>query len=444
MRRGLRWAASVVGVAAIIVLAMMVWLVGGPGAMAFAGGTSVDLEAYRGQSPTGVPADLASAPLLVRGAYLARAADCAACHTVPGGIPFAGGRPFKLPFGTLYTPNITPDRETGIGAWSDAEFLRAVHKGVGRGGKPLYPAFPYTSYTKLTDADVLAIKAYLFSVNPVRATAPANTLAFPFNQRWLMTIWAAMFNTDQRFRPVAERSPEWNRGAYLVEAAAHCGECHTPRNLMQAVDNRRKFAGGVAEGWNAYNITSDQGSGVGSWSAAQIARYLEAGHAEGRGVASGPMGEAVDLSLRYLTPGDRAAIVTYIRTVPALHSTNLPLAAGPASATPGVGPSGNPIGKRIFEGACVSCHAWTGAGAIISEAQLSGVRSVNDPTAANVAQMILTGTGRPGGHVPYMPSFAASYTDTEVAAVANYVVARFGSKPSDINAADVAKMRVKR
>ncbi|HEY3695050.1 cytochrome c [Phenylobacterium sp.] len=441
VRRGLRWAALAVGAIAVLGLALVLWMAKGPGPIDFAHGAPLELAAYRGASPTGTPPELAGAPLLARGEYLTRAADCEACHTARGGVPFTGGRPFKLPFGTLYTPNITPDPGTGIGAWNDAEFLRAMHQGVGRGGKPLYPAFPYPSYTLLTDADALAIKAYLFSLKPVRNTAPANALAFPFNQRWLMTIWAALFNSDRRFRPIAERSAEWNRGAYLAEAAEHCGECHTPRNLMQALDNRRKFAGGVAEGWNAYNITSDRSSGIGDWSAAQVAQYLSSGHAEGRGAASGPMREAVDLSLRHLTPGDIAALTTYLRTVPALRSANLPMAAGPAPASPRKGPANNPTGKRIFEGACASCHAWTGAGAMISEAQLTGVRSVNDPSAANVARMILAGAGRPGGHVPYMPSFAASYTDTEIAAVANYVVARFGSKPSYIGAADVARMR---
>jgi mono/diheme cytochrome c family protein len=442
-RRILLGAAAIVGVVAVAVLAFMLWIVSGPGAMAFAG-KGVELAAYTAGSPTGPAASLSSADPIARGKYLAEAADCAACHTVPGGTPFAGGRTFRLPFGTLYTSNITPDRETGIGGWTDAEFLRAVHKGVGKGDKPLYPAFPYPSYTLMTDADVLAIKGYLFSLQPVRRKAPENTLVFPFNQRWLMRIWAAMFNPDHRFRPVPDRSPQWNRGAYLIEAAAHCGDCHTPRSVMQAVDNRRKFGGGVAEGWNAYNISQDRGTGVGDWTAEELAAYIGAGHAAGRGTASGPMAEAVELSFRHMTLDDVAAIVTYLRTVPPVRSGGLPIKlAGPASATPRAGPVGNPIGKRTFEGACASCHAWTGAGAMVSEAQLTGGRAVNDPSAANVAKVILTGTGRPGGEGPYMPSFAATYTDTEIAATANYVIARFGSKPSNITPTEVQRMRTK-
>jgi mono/diheme cytochrome c family protein len=274
----------------------------------------------------------------------------------------------------------------------------------------------------------------------VKQANKPNTFAFPYNQRWLMAIWAGLFNPDHRFRAVEGQSPEWNRGAYLVEAAGHCGECHTPRNLMQALDERRKFAGGVAEGWNAYNISADKISGIGDWSVADITAYLSTGHAKGHGVASGPMGEAVDLSLARLTESDIAAIVTYLRSVPAVVS-DLPKLAGPVLATPQVASIDDPVGKRVFEGNCVACHAWTGAGAVIGAAQLTGVRAVNDPSADNVVQMILGGAGKPDTPHPYMPSFARSYSDTEIAAVANYVTTRFGRTPSHVTPADVANLR---
>jgi mono/diheme cytochrome c family protein len=425
----------------IIVLAFVGRMVLQPGPYAFAGGHPIDLAAYAGPSPTGVPPELAHADVRTRGQYITRMGDCAACHTVPGGAPFAGGRPFVLPFGTIYTPNITPDPDTGIGKWTDAQFLRAVHKGISADGSRLYPAFPYASYTMLTDADVLAIKSYLFSLPPVRQPNKLNTFFFPFNQRWLMAFWSAFFDRDERFRPVQEESPEWNRGAYLVEAAAHCGECHTPRNLLQAMNQRRKFAGGTAEGWSAYNITSDRSSGVGDWSAHELAEYLASGDAHGRGVASGPMGEAVDLSFSKLTGSDIAAIVTYVRSVKAIHSDALPTPARAASSSPKVASIDNVEGKRVFEGNCVSCHAWSGAGAIIDQAQLTGVRAVNDPSATNVIQMILSGSEVSVGARPYMPSFAAAYSDAEIAAVANYVTARFGSKPSSTSPNTVATLR---
>ncbi len=441
---GRRFIQGLVAAALVLAAGYVGWMVFQPGPYAFAGGRPMDLADYRGPPPTGVPAELSQADAHTRGEYITRMADCEACHTARGGEPFAGGRPFVLPFGTIYTPNITPDPDTGIGKWSDAQFLRAVHKGISADGSRLYPAFPYASYTMLTDADVAALKSYLFSLKPVRQANKPNTFSFPFNQRWLMAFWSAFFNPDERFHPIREQTPEWNRGAYLVEAAAHCGECHTPRNLMQAMNQRRKFAGGAAEGWNAYNITSDPVSGVGDWSPDQFASYLSSGHAHGRGTASGPMGEAVHLSLSKLTHSDIAAIVTYVRSVKPIRSEALPKPAGAAAESPKVASVKNIEGKRVFEGNCVSCHAWTGAGAIINEAQLTGVRAVNDASAANVVQMILSGAGDSESGQPYMPSFAAAYSDAEIAAVANYVTARFGSKPSRITTGEVARLRLQR
>jgi len=435
-----------VAIAAIAVVAYGgILFVRGPGPSDFAGGDRVVLANYSATNPTGVPPELANATPVQRGEYLTRAADCEACHTAKGGSPYAGGLAFVLPFGTLYSTNITPDTDTGIGNYSDADFLNAVHSGIGRGGTRLYPAMPYPSYTAMTDADALAIKAYLFSLKPVKAAAPKNTLEFPFNQRWLMGIWSFLFNPDKRFEPNTQRGPEWNRGAYLVEAMAHCAECHTPRNLFLALDNRKKFTGAVQAGWRAYNITSDRDSGVGAWSEAELAQYLAAGHADGRGTASGPMGEAVDHSLVHLTPGDIAAMVTYLRTVPAIATADLPAPNGsPAPVSHKEGPAAdlNPRGKAIFEGACASCHDWTGVSPITPFATLTGTRSVNDPTAANVVQIVLAGAQRqtPGGRM-FMPAFGNAYSDVEIAAVANYVTTRFGSKPSTITSKDVAKLR---
>jgi mono/diheme cytochrome c family protein len=294
-----------------------------------------------------------------RGEYLARAADCEACHTAKGGTPYAGGLALVLPFGTLYSTNITPDKETGIGAYRDADFLNAVHKGIGLGDERLYPAMPYPSYTAMTDGDALAIKAYLFSLAPVHAPAPEKTLRFPFNQRWLMGAWSLLFNSDKRFEPVAERDAQWNRGAYLSEAMAHCGECHTPRNLLQALDDRKKFTGAMQAGWRAYNITTDRDSGVGAWTDDELANYLAAGHADGRGTAAGPMGEAVDKSLAHLTRNDIMAMVAYLRSVPAMATPDLPSpkpTPAPASPREGVAANIDPRGKAIFAGACASCH----------------------------------------------------------------------------------------
>jgi mono/diheme cytochrome c family protein len=435
-----------IAIAAVVVvgLGVFAWIAFGPGPLDFAGGHKVELAAYKGASPTGVPADFASTDPIARGQYLARAADCQACHTAKGGTPFAGGLAFKLPFGAIYSPNITPDRETGIGGWTDVQFLAALHKGIGPKAH-LYPVMPYAAYTYMTDADALAIRAFLATLPAVHLKRPPSTFGFPFNQRSLMVIWGALFNPDHRFQPNSDRSPEWNRGAYLAEAMGHCGDCHTPRNLMQALDNRQKYAGAVAAGWRAFNITSDRLTGVGGWSDAEMAQYLSQGHAPGRGTAAGPMGEAVDLSLSHLTPSDIRALVTYIRTAPAVATPSQPPpVAGPAPAAhnQGVADGSNPRGKQIFEGACVSCHSWSGTGSLTTLATLNGSRAVNDPTATNVAQVVISGAQRrtPSG-LSVMPAFGHAYSDAEIAAVANYVTARFGAKPSNVTTKQVEALR---
>jgi len=440
---GRRILSSVVAIVVIAVVAGL-WILRGPGPMDFADGPKVALADYHGANPTGAPAALAQASLVERGAYLARAADCEACHTTQDGKPYAGGLPFKLPFGTLHSTNITPDKETGIGNYSDQDFLNAVHRGIRHDGARLYPAMPFASYTYMTDDDALAIKAYLFSLPPVRAPAPENTLSFPFNQRWAMTFWSAAFNRDSRFAPDTSKSPEWNRGAYLSEALAHCGECHTPRNLAFALDNRRKFVGAVAAGWRAYNITSDKATGIGAWADDDLVSYLAIGHANGHGTASGPMGEAVDRSFNYMVGEDIRAVVAYLRTVPPITSPDLPATLAPP-APPSHKQGGGTQearGKMVFEGACVSCHGWTGESPISPFATITGAWAVNDPTAINVAEVVIHGTKR--HHPPdaiSMPAFGNAYSDTEIAALANYVTARFGSKPSHLTAQDVAHLR---
>jgi mono/diheme cytochrome c family protein len=434
---------SVVAIA-VIALAAAVWIIRGPGPMAFSDGSKVALADYRGANPTGVPAALAQASAVERGAYLTRAADCEACHTAQGGQPFAGGLGINLPFGTLYTTNITPDKDTGIGNYSDQDFINALRRGIRHDGARLYPAMPYPSYTYITDADALAIKAYLFSLPAVHAPALANTLGFPFNQRWSMIFWSAVFNPDTRFEPDSSKTPEWNRGAYLAEALAHCGECHTPRNLAFALNNRQKFAGAVTAGWRAFNITSDKATGLSGWRDEDLASYLAIGHATGHGTASGPMGEAVDHSFSYLAPEDIGAVVAYLRSVPATASPDLPATLAPpapASHKDG-GSTQDPRGKMVFEGACVSCHSWTGESPVSPFATLTGSWAVNDPGATNVAQIVISGTRRltPSEAIS-MPAFGNAYTDAEIAAVTNYVTARFGSKGSNLTAQDVAELR---
>jgi mono/diheme cytochrome c family protein len=319
-----------------------------------------------------------------------------------------------------------------------------VHEGIAADGTRLYPAFPYNSYTLMTDDDALAIKAYLFSLPPVRQETPPNTFGFPFNQRWLMAFWSAFFNPNERYQPNPARSPEWNRGAYLAEALGHCGDCHTPRNLMQAMDHRKKFMGAVAAGWQAYNLTPDKETGVGAWSDATLAQFISTGHVDGYGTASGPMGEAIDNSLSHLKAEDIKALVAYVRTVPAISDPALPAPkTAPAPASPKEGlAEADARGAALFAGNCAACHGWSGKSPVLDIATFTGARAVNDPSARNVAQAIVWGVTRETPNGPaVMPAFGHAYSNVEIAAIANYVTRRFGAAPSAITADQVAELR---
>lgn len=380
------------------------------------------------------------AALVERGEYLAKAADCVACHTAPGGQPFAGGLAFRLPFGTIYSPNITPDRETGIGAWSNAEFVRALHRGIGRDGENLYPAFPYTDYALLSTDDALAIRAWLATLRPVRTTIPANDLAFPFNQRFLLRAWNLLFLPAHPSRPDPSKGEAWNRGAYLVEALGHCGECHTPRNFMFGLDQSRKFAGAEQNGWLAYNLTNDPAHGLGGWSDTQLEQYLSTGHADGRGPASGPMAEAVENSLRYLRPDDIHAIVTWLRDVPA--QPNGPPAVQAGSPILQTGPATGELGSRLFVQACAGCHLPNGDGRQSRWASLLGSHTAGDPAGTNLVQVLTHGTQvQTSQGLAFMHPFTGAYTDTELAALANYTTGQFGHQPGKITPGQIRKQR---
>jgi mono/diheme cytochrome c family protein len=403
-----------------------------------------------GPQPAAAAAPASITDPVLRGEYLARAADCIACHTVAGEQQFAGGVAFKMPFGTIYSSNITADRETGIGAWSDDEFVRALHAGVGKSGQPLYPAFPYVSYTALSRDDILAIKAYLFTVPVAHAPAKANELVFPFNQRWGLSYWNVLFLRKERFQSSQGKSDAWNRGAYLATALGHCNECHTPRNSLYALKHDRELAGEVLQGWKASNITSDRNYGVGSWTDQQLSDYLRQGHANGRGAASGPMGEVVENSLQYLTQDDIAALVTYLRDVkpqqgkPGSELNDRPPRVLASTAdTPGTEEMGHDdLGQRLFEETCAGCHLWNGRGRQSEAAALLGTQAVNDTDAYNVTQVVLQGSQVRTAHGEgFMPSFARTYSDAEVAALGNFVLEHFGGKPGKLTAEIVARRR---
>lgn len=396
-------------------------------------------------------AAVSSSDLVKRGEYLARAGDCVACHTADKSRPFAGGLPINTPFGTIYTPNITPDPDTGIGQWSDSDFMRAMHEGVGKSGERLYPAFPYTEYTRVTDQDVLAIRAYLNTLAPIHYTPPRNELRFPFNLRWLMGIWNLFNFTEGRFVPDPKQSAQWNRGAYLVQGLAHCEECHTPRNLLQGLQTSDRFSGAVQAGWHAFNITPDRNSGIGSWSQDDIERYLSTGAVAGRANAAGPMGQVVEDSTQYLTGEDLQSIAIYLRSVP-------PVAGGEQRPRDQYGAPAADVttlrgtevtgvnGAQLFSGNCASCHNWTGAGVGASAPGAypslihNSVTGAND--ASNLTMVILHGVERKTKDADVMmPSFADELTDDQIAAIANYVTKQFGNPGSTVTVDEVAKLR---
>jgi mono/diheme cytochrome c family protein len=430
----------------VIALGFAAWLILIPGPMAFASGSTVALADFKSANPTGVPTELAQGDVIKRGEYLAHAADCVACHSAPGAQAYAGGFAFNLPgIGTIYSTNITSDKQTGIGNYSDQQFLDAVKKGVRADGQNLYPAMSYTTYAYMTDSDALAIKAYLFTLPAVSAPPKQNQLSWPFNQRSLLTLWNAVYLSHEQFQPNPSQSADWNRGAYLAEAMGHCGECHTPRNLAYAINNRSKFGGALTAGWRAYNITSNSDAGIGGWTDADLTTYLSTGHADGHGGSAGPMGEATDNSLTFLTPGDIHSLVVYLRSIPSQDS-DLPRTVttpAPASYRQGVPAEDvNSQGEKIFAGACMSCHDWTGVSPTNKYATLTGVRAVNDPSATNVAQTVINGVNRQTADgTIFMPAFGQGYSDDDIAAVSNYVTARMGAEGAHLNAQDVASLR---
>jgi fructose 5-dehydrogenase cytochrome subunit len=402
-----------------------------------------------------------SGQLLTRGQYLVKAADCGACHTAPGGKPFAGGLAISSPVGTIYSTNITPSARFGIGRYSEEQFARALRRGIRSDGANLYPAMPYTSYSILTDADVHAIYTYfMHGVASIDTPAPPTNLPFPMNIRASMIGWNLLFLNTKQLPSDPRQSETWNRGRYLVRGAAHCSACHTPRGFLMQEKSAREFAGGQVGPWYAPNITSDVNSGIGSWNQDELVQYLGTGDARGKGQAAGSMGEAVEHSFRYLSDADLNAIATYVRTVPAIHDPadrNSRFAFGRASSDLGSwrgkngirADSGDPTGAELFQGNCASCHSPLGQGSkdgyypsLFSNSAL-GSRNANNLIAA-----ILNGVNRTSAKgQAYMPGFAggandfAAFTDQEIVLLGNDLLARYGQPGVLITAEQVAEVR---
>lgn len=398
-----------------------------------------------------LPALAAGAPqkydtaLIKRGADLAALGDCNTCHTTEGGKTFAGGRDIPTPFGTVYSTNITPDPETGIGNWSEAAFQRAMRTGVNREGNHLYPAFPYDHFTLVSDIDNSALYAFLMTRTPVHAPSHENDLSFPFNLRPLLAAWNVMFLRKGPFTPDPTQNEEWNRGAYLVEGIGHCGACHTPRNWLGAEKTHQSFAGGDAEGWHAFTINAASQAPI-PWDADSLNAYLRQGWHGLHGVARGPMGPVVG-NLATVSDQDVKAIAVYLASLMKRPSdqqrrdgNNLPVAnntsgtgSKPQSAgsqTTAMAEPPDDQGAVLYASACASCHD-AGRPVPYGGINLALSTTVSSDDPRNALRVILGGVpATSGARGPIMPGFSDTLTDSQVIALAQYIRTRFTQKPA--------------
>jgi mono/diheme cytochrome c family protein len=380
--------------------------------------------------------------VLAKGEYLARAGDCIACHTAREGKTFAGGLPMKTPFGTLYTSNITPDPQTGIGTWTSDQFYKMMHNGRFPDGGLVYPAMPFASYTKVTREDSDAIYAYLRSIPPVKQTNRPHDLRFPFDNRSLILGWRTLFFNEGEYKPDPTKSADWNRGAYLVEGLGHCGMCHTAINALGGSSDSQAFEGGLIpmQNWYAPSLTSNKEAGLGDWTIQEITDYLRTG-VSSRGAVYGPMAEVVYNSLQYLNDDDIRAMAVYLKglaqgTSPERPAPSLPSAESSLLLS---------LGKPIYDRECASCHGAVGLGMPPHYPPLAGNQSIQMVSAVNAIRMVLNGgypPGTAGNPMPYgMPPFAHRLSDDEVAAVVTYIRTSWGNRGEPVSARQANELR---
>lgn len=400
---------------------------------------------------TAQSADVAAPALVDRGRYLAIAGDCVACHTAPGGKTMAGGFAVGTPIGSIVSTNITPSKSDGIGNYSLEQFSDALRRGIRADGARLYPAMPYTAYAKISDDDVKALYAYfMHGVEPVDEKPVATQLPFPFDIRLSMAAWDLLFLDSSSFKPDPAKSAEWNRGAYLATALAHCGTCHTPRNLLMAEDDSRLFAGADLGTWFAPNITSDVDSGIGGWTVDDLVSYMRDGHAAGKGQAAGPMAEAVDNSLRHLRGDDLRAIAVYLRTVPPVKDAadTKPASAWGAAgdklaAIRGVALPQDPdrwSGPQIYDAYCATCHQAQGQGSFGGGLPpLFHNTALGRENTDNLVMTVLEGVRRQPD--TNMPGFSKELSDRQVATLGNYLLQQYGNPSAKVTVDQVKVLR---
>jgi mono/diheme cytochrome c family protein len=377
-----------------------------------------------------------NAAQLNRGRYLVAAGDCMSCHLREGGEPFAGGLGLDTPFGVIYTSNITPDKDTGIGGWSADQFYRAMHDGKDDEGDNLYPAFPYPWFRKISREDDDAIFAFLKTVPPVKYTPPKNDLSFPFSVRSFIGVWNALFLDGHSFQQDANQSAEWNRGAYLVTGLGHCSGCHTPKNSFGADKSRQAFQGGKLDNWIAPDLTANARVGLGDWSVDDIAEFLATGR-NAHAAAGASMADVITYSTSYLSDADRRAIAAYLKSLPA---------SPPSTAS---APDGGAMrrGAEIYSDACSSCHLENGIGQSRTFPPLGKDAMLQQNDAAGVIHLILAGTqigvsaSRPSPMS--MPSFAWKLSDQEIADVSTFIRNSWENQAPAVAASEVAGLRKK-
>jgi len=377
---------------------------------------------------------------IARGAYLARAGDCMACHTARGGLPYAGGRALATPFGTVYAPNITPDARTGIGAWTADDFWHALHNGIAPGGRLLYPAFPYPNMTKTTRADADALYAYLRSLAPARQPNRPHDLRFPYDRQIVLAGWRLLYFKPGVYVPQPARGAAWNRGAYLVEGLGHCAACHSPRNGLGATGAR--LSGGMIPtiGWYAPALDAAGEAGLRDWDQAHIVQLLRTGVAP-RGAVFGPMAEVVGQSLQYLSDADAGAMAAYLHALPGDPGPRQP-SAPPSDAV-------MKAGRDLYEHHCADCHGADGRGTRIAGQPAypplagNGALTMADPV--NAIRIVLNGGFPPataGNPRPFgMPPYSPQLDDAEVAAVVTYVRNSWGNAAPPVTPPEVNRWR---
>jgi mono/diheme cytochrome c family protein len=380
--------------------------------------------------------------LVTRGEYLAKAGDCIACHTNPGGALFAGGRALPTPFGTIYSSNVTPDRATGIGKWTADDFYKTMHEGRFPDGGLLYPIMPYASYTKVTRADSDAIFAYLRSIPAVNRPDRPNELQFPYDNRQLILGWRTLYFNQGAYQPDTTKSPEWNRGAYLVSGLGHCAMCHSPINALGGSPESKAFQGGLIpmQNWYAPSLTSNKEAGLGDWNIEEIVGLLRTGVSH-RGAVYGPMAEVTFNSLQYLSDADVRAMAIYLKSLAEGSPPDATSSAVSASESSLL----MSLGQTVYQARCASCHGADGRGMPPDYPPLAGNPSIQMESAVNPVRMVLNGgfpPGTAGNPMPYgMPPFAQTLSDDEVAAVVTYIRAAWGNRGAAISATDADALR---